>query len=241
MDRQTFFGLLGPQAQRARQEGSPLFPSVRLAQNLLETGGKIDEHYNLGGIKAGGGSPNQWWRGETYTTPTWEFVNGKRVQAMGTWRSYDSMYAFYKDQDQLLGSARYARVRAAKTPSEQAEALQMSGYATDPAYGNKITQLIKTYNLTKYDDIEGEGEPMTKEEREQFEQLRQQVQVQNAQMKALDARLAATESLQAIPEPPVWAAAAVKAAVEAKLIDTPLGGSYDFYRLLTVLHRKKII
>ncbi|MDG0813760.1 hypothetical protein OMP40_34110 [Cohnella rhizosphaerae] len=80
---------------------------------------------------------------------------------------------------------------------------------------------------------------MTKEEREQFERLRQQVEAQVAQIQALAARLAATESLQTIPEPPAWAAAAVQAAVEAKLIDTPLGGSYDFYRLLTVLHRKK--
>lgn len=208
---------------------------------MLETGGKIGEHYNLGGIKAGDGLPNQWWRGETYTTPTWEYVKGKRVQTTATWRSYDSVYAFYKDQDQWLGSARYARVRAAKTAEEQAEALQLSGYATDPAYSNKLRQLINTYSLTKYDEIEGEDEPMTKEEREQFERLRQQVEAQVAQIQALAARLAATESLQTIPEPPAWAAAAVQAAVEAKLIDTPLGGSYDFYRLLTVLHRKKIV
>ncbi|MFC3798421.1 glycoside hydrolase family 73 protein [Cohnella sp. GCM10012308] len=242
MDRQTFFGFLGPQAHQARLEGSPLFPSVRLAQNLLETGGKIDEHYNLGGIKAGGGTPNQWWHGETYTTPTWEFVNGKRVQVMETWRSYDSVFAFYKDQDLLLGNARYARVRAAKTASEQAEALQLSGYATDPAYSNKITQLIKKYDLTKYDDFDGEEDvPMTKEERELIELLQTRANEQMAQIKALSDRLNSVENRQIIAEPPVWAAAAVQAAVDAKLIDTPRGGSYDFYRLLTVLHRKNII
>ncbi|MDI4644789.1 glycoside hydrolase family 73 protein [Cohnella hashimotonis] len=241
MDRQTFFGLLGPQAQRARIEGSPLFPSVRLAQNLLETGGRIDEHYNLGGIKAGGGKPNQWWRGETYTTPTWEFVNGKRVQALGTWRSYKSVYHFYKDQDLLLGHARYARVRAAKTAPEQAEALQLSRYATDPAYSNKLSQLIKTYDLTKYDDFEEADIPMTTEEREQFEQLQKEASEQTALIRSLADRLALVENRQIIAEPPVWAAAAVQAAVDAKLIDTPRGGSYDFYRLLTVLHRKNII
>jgi hypothetical protein len=40
---------------------------------------------------------------------------------------------------------------------------------------------------------------------------------------------------------PQWAKAAVDAAVKASLIDTPEKGSYDFYRLLTVLHRKGII
>ncbi|SFB39614.1 flagellar protein FlgJ [Cohnella sp. OV330] len=241
MDRQTFFGLLGPQAQRARQEGSPLFPSVRLAQNLLETGGKIDERHNLGGMKAGGGMPNQWWHGETYTTPTWEFVNGKRVQVQETWRAYDSVYDFYKDQDQLFGNARYARVRAAKTVAEQAEALQFSGYATDPAYSNKIAQLIQRYGLTKYDDIDGGDVPMTKEEREQLELLQNRVSEQTEQIRALADRLTQTENRQVIAEPPAWAAAAVQAAVEAKLIDTPLGGSYDFYRLLTILHRQNLI
>jgi hypothetical protein len=33
----------------------------------------------------------------------------------------------------------------------------------------------------------------------------------------------------------------VKAAVAAGIIDTPEGGSYDFYRILTLLHRKGTI
>ena len=40
---------------------------------------------------------------------------------------------------------------------------------------------------------------------------------------------------------PQWAKAALYAAVKAALIDTPEKGSYDFYRLITVLHRKGII
>jgi spore germination cell wall hydrolase CwlJ-like protein len=40
---------------------------------------------------------------------------------------------------------------------------------------------------------------------------------------------------------PDWAREAVDAAVAAGIVDTPEGGSYDFYRMLTVLFRKGLI
>ncbi|MFD2334660.1 C39 family peptidase [Cohnella sp. GCM10020058] len=86
-----------------------------------------------------------------------------------------------------------------------------------------------------------EDEPMTKEERAEFETLQKLNKEQAAQIKALADRLASVENLQIVAEPPAWAAAAVQSAVKSKLIDTPSGGSYDFYRLLTVLYRKGII
>lgn len=86
-----------------------------------------------------------------------------------------------------------------------------------------------------------EDEPMTKEERAEFETLQKLAKEQAGQINALADRLVSVEKLQIVDEPPAWAAAAVQAAVKAKLIDTPSGGSYDFYRLLTVLHRKGIV
>ena len=40
---------------------------------------------------------------------------------------------------------------------------------------------------------------------------------------------------------PEWAKQAVGAAVMANLIDTPEGGSFDFYRILTILYRAGLI
>jgi N-acetylmuramoyl-L-alanine amidase len=40
---------------------------------------------------------------------------------------------------------------------------------------------------------------------------------------------------------PEWAKSAVGAAVMANLIDTPEGGSFDFYRILTILYRAGLI
>lgn len=89
--------------------------------------------------------------------------------------------------------------------------------------------------------IKEEDEPMTKEEQAAFRALQEQAEAQTETIAKLTERLASIERLQIMDEPPAWASAAVQAAVKAKLIDTPSSGSYDFYRLLAVLHRKGII
>lgn len=151
MTRAEFIAKLAPFAVQLRLEGSPLFPSVRLAQNLLETGGKIPSWNNLGGIKVGSGKPNEWWDGSSVNKATWEVINGQRVNTAANFRAYKSVYHFYKDQDLLFALSRYERVRNAKTPEEQAAMLQICGYATDPAYPGKLMALINAHDLKKYD------------------------------------------------------------------------------------------
>lgn len=151
MDKTTFINTLTPFAKRARKEGSALFVSVRIAQNLLETGGTINAHNNLGGFKVGAGKPNGYWKGETYTTPTWEMIGGKRIETEAEWRSYDSIYDFYKDQDILFHKPRYARLLAAITPEDQCRALYECGYATDENYSSKLIAQLKVWNLKSLD------------------------------------------------------------------------------------------
>lgn len=159
MTREAFFKALAPTVIRIRQEGSTLLPSVRLAQALLETGGVIHSWYNLGGIKVGGGSPNKYWRGEAIVKGTWEYVDGRSVDAKAAFRVYSSVYHFYKDQDLLFASQRYARVRAAGTAELQAQMLLACGYATDPAYASKLLTIINQYNLKQYDALSQPTQP----------------------------------------------------------------------------------
>ncbi|WP_158602384.1 glycoside hydrolase family 73 protein [Cohnella endophytica] len=166
MDRQSFIALLAPQAIQARLDGSSLLPSVRLAQNILETGSNLNKYNNLGGFKVGDGKPNAWWHGETYTTPTWEVYGGKRVQTVATWRAYDSVYDFYRDQDRLFQNSRYAPLRAALTPEDQAKALQACGYATDPEYAAKLMQIVTAEGLIQYD-----GEVMPKMDKKDADKI----------------------------------------------------------------------
>lgn len=79
-----------------------------------------------------------------------------------------------------------------------------------------------------------EDEPMTKEEKQAFDELKTVVDSQALLINQL-------QDKARMKEIPSWAKDAVDAAVKAELIDTPEGGSYDFYRLMTVLWRKGIV
>ncbi|MGG1555617.1 glycoside hydrolase family 73 protein [Paenibacillus ferrarius] len=223
--RQQFIDAVAPIAVKLRLEGSPIFPSVRISQALLETGGVLHTWNNLTGYKVGNGTLTPYWRGDRVSKTTWEYLNGiQMVNVPGDFRAYASIEDGFRDQDLLFQSARYATVRSAVTPAEQTAALQNSGYATDLAYASKLNAIIKGDQLSQYDE----------EVMRMLEQLKQQIEV-------LENRVHALEEQDALPAIPSWARASVDAAVKAGLIDTPQNGSYDFYRLLTVLHRKGII
>jgi|HigsolmetaAR203D_1030402.scaffolds.fasta_scaffold00572_19 flagellar protein FlgJ len=226
MKLSEFLSFLAPYAVRLRLEGSPLFPSVRLAQNLLETGGTIPAWNNLGGIKVGSGQPNEWWDGSSVRKGTWEVVNGVRVDTAANFRAYPSVYHFYKDQDLLFQLPRYERVRTAQIPEEQADMLLECGYATDPAYARKLKQLIEIHDLKQYD----------REVERVLQELKDEINGLRRRNEELETRVKRLESLRSMGVPE-WARAAVDAAVQAGIVDTPEGGSYDFYRLLTVLYR----
>ncbi|MEW9700718.1 glycoside hydrolase family 73 protein [Paenibacillus sp. SI8] len=225
MTRQEFIQLLAPIAVKLRLEGSPIYPSVRIAQAMLETGAKVNAWNNLVGYKVGSGQLTPYWHGEHVSTTTWEVINGTRYDDVaGDFRAYRTIEDGFRDQDLLFQFSRYARVRQAASAEEQTNALQSSGYATDPDYSIKLNQLIQTSRLKQYDE----------EVMHMLEEMQKQIEILQKQVAALEGQ----SSLDVIP---TWAQAAVDAAVAAGLIDTPLGGSYDFYRLLTVLHRKGVV
>lgn len=228
--KSAFFTLLSPIVKQVRQEGGPLFPSVRLAQNWFETGGVIPAWNNLAGYKVGSGKTTAYWDGSCVNTATKEVHNGVTVNTKANWRAYASLYHFYKDQDLLFNSSRYDQVRSAETPEAQCNALQTCGYATDPAYARKLLSIIKSNNLTQYDRL-GVNDAMTKEEKEAFASLQKIVQAQNQRIMQLEANAK-------LAEIPVWAAKACAAAGKVGAVDTVKGSSLDFYRMLTVMYRR---
>lgn len=86
--------------------------------------------------------------------------------------------------------------------------------------------------------INKEGEDrMNAQDKAAIEALQAAVAKQEKTIEAQAARIKTLEEYRSMPAPE-WAKSTVAAAVKAKLIDTPNGGSYDFYRLLTILQRK---
>lgn len=99
--------------------------------------------YNLFGIKATPG-----WKGKTVDVRTTEVINGQAVKVTAKFRAYGSYDEAFKDYAKLIGSnQRYAKaVAEAQSGSAAgfARGLQQAGYATDPAYAEKIARVIHT-------------------------------------------------------------------------------------------------
>jgi len=228
MTRSEFISTVAPVAVKVRVDGGPLFPSVSVAQTLLETGGKLNSWNNLVGYKVGSGKRTPYWDGRAVRKGTWEVYDGRTVQTAADFRAYDSIEHCLKDQALLfLNNARYRAVVDAPDPESQARALRACGYATDPAYAEKIMAIRSAYKLEKYDEEARKAMEALKEMQEKVATLQREVEA-----------LRKRDSMDSVPS---WAREAVEAAVRAGLIDSPNGGSFDFYRLVTILHRAGLI
>lgn len=133
--------------------GTGLFPSVKLAQAAVESGwGNHIAGNNMFGIKAAG-KHTPYWTGDYVTAGTTEYQNGSYVPQNSNFRKYASIGDSVKDHTYFLQqNKRYAAVFTAKTPEEQAKALQAAGYATDPNYAGKLISIINTYNFKRFDE-----------------------------------------------------------------------------------------
>jgi flagellar protein FlgJ len=135
-------------------------PRYLVAQAALETGwGKSvmraqdgSSSHNLFGIKAGSS-----WKGDSARAITSEFRNGEMVKETAEFRSYDSYKDSFHDLVTLLQTNnRYQDVvKSADNPEQFVRELQKAGYATDPAYASKISQIAK--QMTSYQNYAAAG------------------------------------------------------------------------------------
>ena len=103
--------------------------------------------HNLFGIKATAG-----WVGPVAEVMTTEVVDGQPRKTTARFRAYASYDEAFRDYARLVTqSARYGAARGATdSASSFAQALQRAGYATDPAYAEKLTRTINaTLRLTR--------------------------------------------------------------------------------------------
>ena len=122
--------------------------SITLAQGILESsdGNSALAKYanNHFGIKCHAG-----WTGET-------FIMDDDAQNE-CFRKYNSALESYRDHSEFLSTrSRYASLFELKTTDYKAWAhgLKKAGYATNPKYATILIQIIETYELYKYDEVE---------------------------------------------------------------------------------------
>ena len=149
MTKQTeFIASIAPGAQQAQRD-TGVYASVSIAQAVLESGwGKSAPGNNLFGIKA-----DKSWKGAFKSFFTDEFEGGKKMRKEQRFRAYTTRADSIKDHaDFLLRNPRYAGAFKTRTGLDFATAIAAAGYATDPDYAAKLSQLITDYKLMEYDN-----------------------------------------------------------------------------------------
>jgi peptidoglycan hydrolase FlgJ len=124
-------------------------PKGLLAQAALETGwgrrmarnADGSSSLNLFGIKAG-----DEWTGARATADTVEFNNGVATPRRSVFRSYGSIEESVSDFANLLkNSPRYRQaIAGGADPQQYVDGIGKAGYATDPDYANKLSQILNS-------------------------------------------------------------------------------------------------
>jgi flagellar protein FlgJ len=141
------FVALHTEAARKAEGASGIPASFMVAQAAHETGwgrkairmADGSNSFNLFGIKAGAD-----WKGATANVATTEYVDGQAKKVMQTFRAYSSYDESFADYARLMQSSpRYSGVVASAGSAQAfAQGLQRAGYATDPAYADKLGRVI---------------------------------------------------------------------------------------------------
>ena len=142
-----FVAALEPEAERtAERLGVPKVALI--AQAALETGwgqhvvqdAEGGSSNNLFNIKAQSGG----WDGDAVRVPTLEYREGVPEREMADFRAYDSVAESFDDYaDFLERNPRYREaLEVGQDPEAFVQALEDAGYATDPAYAEKLRRIM---------------------------------------------------------------------------------------------------
>lgn len=145
---QEFVNQFAPYAKEAADRMGVSVRAV-LAQVALEThwgqhmpkDGQGNSSFNLFGMKAGSA-----WGGPTVVVPTTEVENGYSVRVNAAFRAYDSPAGSFSDYaDELTGDPRYrGALHHGDDVEKFANGLMRGGYATDPYYAQKLTEIANS-------------------------------------------------------------------------------------------------
>ena len=131
----------------AATQGTGIFPSVAMAQMILEsswgTGITATQANNFFGIKAD----------SSWTGPTMSFPTPNDPNPVSSFRVYATPEDSIKDHDAFLQqNSRYNNIYSAASPEEQATDIANDGYADASNYAQTLISLINQYNLSTLDD-----------------------------------------------------------------------------------------
>jgi flagellum-specific peptidoglycan hydrolase FlgJ len=161
-----FLSLAVAAARDAIKRGAPIHPQATAAHAAVESGfgnsGLATRAHNLFGIKAMG-RHTDYWAGDFISMPTWEVVNGQRVETVANFRVYPTWTESFLDYGDVI-----RRVYPNADPNTDTgflAGLFLTGpakWATDPLAFNKACSVIGLNHRILYpqpltDDLVGEA------------------------------------------------------------------------------------
>jgi len=146
--KEDFIETMMPYAESAAEQLG-VDPRVLVAQAALETGwgkavGKRADgvtSFNLFNIKAQSG-----YKGNSYNKQTVEYKEGIAKQENASFRAYNSYQQSFYDYVQFIKTnSRYGNALANAADAQQyINNIQSAGYATDPHYASKVSQIMRS-------------------------------------------------------------------------------------------------
>jgi len=134
--------------------------SITIAQAILESGygqSELAQNANsLFGMKKTLSSGD--WSGEVYTKETQEERDGQLITITAEFRKYASLEQSILDHSSYIttatftdGTLRYTGITDTESYVVAAQILADGHYATDSGYADKLCELVRRYDLTRYD------------------------------------------------------------------------------------------
>lgn len=129
----------------ADMKTSRILASITIAQAILESAwglsGLTVRSNNLFGIK-----------GKGVSSPTFEYINGKRVNITDNFKAYPDWATSVADHSALFHRlSRYSNLIGCTDYKTACRNVQADGYATSPIYADSLINIIESYKLYQYD------------------------------------------------------------------------------------------
>ena len=141
----VFFNQLAPLVvnEYIRRKGQKrLFPSTVLAMAALESGYNLNAK-TLFGIK-----------GDGVVLDTTEYIDGEYVNIKDSFKCYPNLSASIQGLYDLMQWNHYDRATSCTDYEEECRMIQACGYATDPDYSDKLINIVNSYQLTMFNNID---------------------------------------------------------------------------------------
>ena len=141
----VFFNNLAPLVvnEYVRRNGQKrLYPSTVLAMAALESGFNLNAT-TLFGIK-----------GEGIVLDTTEYINGENINIKDSFKIYGSLAESIQGLYDLMQWSHYDKATSSAGYEEECRMIQACGYATDPDYADKLINIVNSYQLTMFNNIE---------------------------------------------------------------------------------------